>query len=119
MCRFRSRTDSESSTASSSGSDRDTKKKDEKKSSKESTVNAFDKSKDYDKLSLMSWHLAQKSETLMFDDQQNEDKNDNETFVWRKKNAKIGLDKCDPKDVFLLNKTKKEETQVYEAINKH
>lgn len=73
---------------------------------------AFDKSKDYDKMSLVSWHLSQKSETLMYDDQQNDDKTANETFVWRKKNAKIGLDKFDPKDILAINKNKQDETQV-------
>jgi len=48
----------------------------------------------------------------MFDDQANDDKNANETFVWRKKNAKIGLDKYDPKDLTVLSKIKQEENQV-------
>lgn len=60
------------------------------------------------------WHLAQKSEVLMFDrtKDDNDDKNQSETFVWRKKNQKIGLDKLDPEHLLLINKMKQEETRV-------
>jgi hypothetical protein len=55
--------------------------------------------------------LAQKSEVLMFD-QIKETENNTESFVWRKKNQKIGLDKLDPQKVLLLNSLKQEETAV-------
>lgn len=49
----------------------------------------------------------------MFDeDATAEDKNASETFVWRKKNAKIGLDKFNAEHILLMNKIKQEETQV-------
>lgn len=55
------------------------------------------------------YYLAQKSEMLLFDKSvEAEDKN--ETFVWRKKDKKIGLDKLDPQKVLMLNKLKQEET---------
>lgn len=57
-----------------------------------------------------NWHLAQKSETLVFD--QTPEETNVETFVWRKKNQKIGLDKIDPEQIVVLNKIKQEETQV-------
>ena len=63
-------------------------------------------------MSLMNWHLSQKSETLMYDDQPSEDKNAAETFVWRKKFDKSGLDKIDPKNLILLREAKQRETEV-------
>lgn len=116
--RNRSRTSSESTSSSRSSSSSSQKKdsgsdRDAKKQPTTTTTSLFDpKSKKLEDLSLMNWHLAQKSETLMFDDQPSEDKNANETFVWRKKNTKFGLDKFDPKDLILLNKAKQDETQV-------
>jgi uncharacterized protein YdcH (DUF465 family) len=70
-----------------------------------------------------NWHLSQKSEMLLFDDkhtslddalkqQQQSQQSAGETFIWRKKNQKIGLDKLDPEQMFLVNKLKQEETNV-------
>ena len=55
------------------------------------------------------YYLAQKSEMLLFDKSvEPEDKN--ETFVWRKKDKKIGVDKLDPQKKLMLNQLKQEET---------
>lgn len=55
------------------------------------------------------YYLAQKSEMLLFDkSEEPEDKN--ETFVWRKKDKKIGVDKLDPQKKLVLNQLKQEET---------
>ena len=59
-----------------------------------------------------SWHLAQKSETLMFDNFKEPEDKSNETFIWRKKNQKTGMDKLDPQNLIMLNKLKQDETQV-------
>ena len=40
------------------------------------------------------------------------DEKANETFIWRKKNQKIGIDKLEPTQVLMLNKLKQEETAV-------
>ena len=45
-------------------------------------------------------------------DQIKETENNTESFVWRKKNQKIGLDKLDPQKVLLLNSLKQEDTAV-------
>lgn len=47
----------------------------------------------------------------MFDQIKEPDHN-SESFVWRKKNQKIGLDKLDPQKVLLLNQLKQDETAV-------
>ena len=59
-----------------------------------------------------SYYLSQKSEMLLFD-QIREPEEKSESFVWRKKNQQIGLDKLDPQKVLLLNKLKQEETAVH------
>ena len=59
-----------------------------------------------------NWHLAQKSEQLLFDQVAEPEEKMNETFVWRKKNQKIGLDKLDPQQMLMVNKLKQEETAV-------
>ena len=59
-----------------------------------------------------SWHLAQKSETLMFDHFKEPEDKSSETFIWRKKNQKTGMDKLDPQNLIMLNKLKQDETQV-------
>lgn len=61
--------------------------------------------------SIVNWHLAQKSESLLYDHASKEqDEKANETFIWRKKNQKIGIDKLEPTQVLMLNKLKQEET---------
>ena len=59
--------------------------------------------------------MAQKSETLLFETTKEPEKN--ETFIWRKKNQKIGLDKLEPEKILLLNKLKQEETAVSRALS--
>jgi hypothetical protein len=49
---------------------------------------------------------------LLFDQIKEPDHGAGESFVWRKKNQKIGLDKLDPQKVLLLNSLKQEETAV-------
>lgn len=56
----------------------------------------------------MDWHLKQKSESLLFEATKEPEKN--ETFIWRKKNQKTGLDKLEPEKILMLNKLKQEET---------
>lgn len=48
----------------------------------------------------------------MFDNFKDHEDKSTETFVWRKKNQKIGLDKLEPEKLLLLNKFKQEETAV-------
>lgn len=62
------------------------------------------------KESKTNYYLSQKSEMLMFDKiKEPEEKTEN--FVWRKKNAQIGLNKLDPEKVLMINRLKQEETQ--------
>ena len=58
----------------------------------------------------LDWQLKQKSETLMFETTKEPEKT--ETFIWRKKNQKIGLDKLEPEKIMMLNRLKQEETAV-------
>ncbi len=61
----------------------------------------------------MNWHLAQKSEKLLYDqnkDDFNDDKHQ-DTFIWKKKNQKTGIDKLESDKILLLNRLKQEETQ--------
>ena len=60
----------------------------------------------------VNYYLAQKSEMLLFDQVKEPDEKANETFIWRKKNQKIGLDKLEPEKLLMLNKLKQEETAV-------
>ena len=48
---------------------------------------------------------------LLFD-KVKEPEEKSESFVWRKKNQKTGIDKLDPEKMLLLNKLKQEETAV-------
>ena len=48
----------------------------------------------------------------MFDQFKEPEDKSTETFIWRKKNQKIGLDKLDPQNLLMLNKLKQEETTV-------
>jgi hypothetical protein len=48
----------------------------------------------------------------MFDHFKEPEDKTNETFIWRKKNQKTGMDKLDPQNLIMLNKLKQEETQV-------
>ncbi len=81
-----------------------------KKETIKTVKEAFD---DYAKEeSNINWHLAQKSETLLFDQVKEVEDKTSETFIWRKKNQKIGIDKLEPKQVLMLNKLKQEETSV-------
>ena len=48
----------------------------------------------------------------MFDNFKEPEDKSNETFIWRKKNQKTGMDKLDPQNLIMLNKLKQEETQV-------
>jgi hypothetical protein len=105
----RSSSDSESSSRSSSPGV--TKKPTDaisKKTNKETLDDFFNKGG-----TNASWHLAQKSEALLFDHGRPvelEDKS-NETFIWRKKNQKTGLDKLDPQNLLMIQRLKQEETQ--------
>ncbi len=66
----------------------------------------------FDKISDASWHLAQKSETLMYDQRKESEEKQSETFIWKKKNQKTGMDKLEPEKMMVLNKLKQEETSV-------
>jgi hypothetical protein len=48
----------------------------------------------------------------MFDQVKESDDKASETFIWRKKNQKIGLDKLEPQQLLMVNKIKKDETSV-------
>ena len=109
----RSRSPSTSSTTSSRSTSRssspETTKKDEKK--KETLTSLFEETN-------RNWHLAQKSEVLMFDQIKEPEDKASETFIWRKKNQKIGLDKLEPQQLLMVNKIKKEETSVSIMLDK-
>lgn len=59
----------------------------------------------------VNWHLAQKSEKLLFDQHQDAGDDRAERFVWRKKHEKIGIDKLDTDRISTIDRLKKEETQ--------
>jgi hypothetical protein len=56
-----------------------------------------------------NWHLSQKSETLMFDKHKEQDDRSSETFIWRKKHEKTGVDKLDFDKIATINRLKQEE----------
>lgn len=60
----------------------------------------------------INWHLNQKSETLLYEQFKDPSDKQTETFIWRKKNQKIGLDKLEPEKFMLINKLKQDETRV-------
>ncbi len=97
-----------SSRASSSEREKSSKAKENSttKTAKETLDDFFKKNSD------SNYYLAQKSEMLLFDQIKEPDHGNAESFVWRKKNQKIGLDKLDPQKVLLLNSLKQEETAV-------
>ncbi|RMZ98856.1 cactin [Brachionus plicatilis] len=93
------------SSSSSHSPSPETKAKSTKKT--ETLDDLFKKSEEND----MNWHLNQKSETLLFDQFKEPVDKQSETFIWRKKNQKFGLDKLEPEKYLLINKLKQEETQ--------
>jgi len=106
----RSRDSSRSTSSSSDDSSRSSSPEPSKKETKTATTlkDYFDEKES----NSINWHLSQKSETLMFDQAKESDEKNNETFIWRKKNQKVGIDKLEPTQTFLLNKLKQEEAQV-------
>ena len=66
----------------------------------------------FSKDSTASYYLSQKSEMLLFEPNKEQEDKAGETFVWRKKNQKIGLDKLDPQRLLVVNRLKQEETAV-------
>ena len=48
----------------------------------------------------------------MFDQIKESEDKSSETFIWRKKNQKIGLDKLEPQQLLMVSKLKKDETAV-------
>lgn len=57
-----------------------------------------------------NWTLSQRSESLMHDDPL-EQQQIQSTFIWRKRNEKLGVDKLDEEEVQILNKQKQLEAK--------
>lgn len=109
--KHRSRSPSSSSRSSRTASSSRSSSPETKSTSKkklETLDDLFKKSQASD----MNWHLSQKSETLLYDQFKEPGEKQTETFIWRKKNQKIGLDKLEPDKYLIVNKLKQEETRV-------
>ncbi|CAF1085442.1 unnamed protein product [Brachionus calyciflorus] len=105
--KHRPRSTSSSSSSTTTTSSR-SPSRDRKLSKKTETLDdLFKKSQTSD----MNWHLSQKSETLIYDHIKEPDDKSAETFVWKKKHEKIGLDKVDPDKISTLKKLKQEEAR--------